>query len=327
MKILIIRFSSLGDIVLTTPIPRLLKKKFPNSEIHFITKTSYFDVYINNENIDKLIEFNDNLLEITKKLKKENYDFIIDLHNNIRSRIIKFSLNKKAITYKKQFLKRWIYTNLKLYFKINHIVDSYIDTLSHFGIENDGLGLDFYLSQRSLNKIGKSIFENKKMTALVVGAKHYTKILPLNKLIELCDKINGPIALIGGKSEKKIGKELENFFNHSTNDEIILKLNQRTKIFNFCGILSIEESAALMKYCDKVYTHDTGFMHIAAALKKEVISIYGSTNPDMGFYPYGTKFSVIENKKISCRPCTKIGYSKCPINHFKCLKEINFDNL
>ena len=152
MKILIIRFSSLGDIVLSTPVPRLLKKKFPKSEIHIITKKDYSSIYNYNINVDKVIEFKDNLFEVTSNLKKENYNLIIDLHNNLRSNFIKFSLKKRFYTYKKQVIKRWLFTNLKIPVKINHITKSYIDSLSGLGIYDDKEGLDFYLDDNSFKK-------------------------------------------------------------------------------------------------------------------------------------------------------------------------------
>ena len=327
MKILVVRFSSLGDVVLSTPVPRLLKEKFPKSEIHFITKKAYSSIYYNNKNIDKVINFNNNLYEITKKLKNENYDLIVDLHNNLRSKFIKFFLMKPSITYNKQFLKRWLYTNFKILSKINHISDAYILTLSSVGIKDDRKGLDFYLNKNELSKVRELSVDFKNYSALVIGAKHFTKRLPLKKLIELCDKINGPIVLIGGKNEIETAKQIENFFNASNNEEekIKNKLNKKTTILNFCGKLSIQGSACIIKLSKQVFTHDTGFMHIAAALNKKIFAIFGSTHQNLGFYPYNSSFSILENKNLYCRPCTKIGLSKCPANHFKCMNEIKFD--
>tara|TARA_Y100001958_G_scaffold95620_1_gene65584 strand:- start:2993 stop:3970 length:978 start_codon:yes stop_codon:yes gene_type:complete len=325
MKILIIRLSSLGDIVLSTPIPRLIKKKFPTSEIHFITKKDFCSVYNYNINVDKVIEFNDNLFEVTSKLKNENYDLVIDLHNNLRSNFIKLMLGKPFHTYRKQFIKRWLLTNLKVPIKINHITNSYINSLSNLKINDDGEGLDFYIDETSFNKVKSLPGINNDFTVLIVGAKHFTKRLPIKKLIELCDKINGPIVLVGGKNEIESGKELESFFNYSKSPEVLSKLNKNTKIYNYCGKLSIPESASILKLSKTVYSHDTGFMHIAAALNKNVVSIFGSTHPDLGFYPYRTSFSIIQNNNLDCRPCTKIGLSSCPVGHFKCMMDIKFD--
>tara|TARA_B100001287_G_scaffold148884_1_gene125381 strand:- start:2149 stop:3129 length:981 start_codon:yes stop_codon:yes gene_type:complete len=326
MKILIIRLSSLGDIVLSTPIPRLLKKKFPKSDIHFITKKDFCSIYNYNINVDKVIEFNDNLFEVISKLKNENYDLIIDLHNNLRSNYIKFKLGKPSYTYKKQFIKRWLFTNFKIPLRINHITSSYINCLSKLNIVDDGDGLDFYIDEISFKKV-KTLpgIKNNNFTVVIVGAKHFTKRLPPNKLIELCDKINGPIVLVGGRDEIESSNQIESFFNYSKASEVPIKLNKKTKIFNYCGKLSISESASVLKLSKMVYSHDTGFMHIAAALNKNLVAIFGSTHPNLGFYPYKTLFSVIQNNNLDCRPCTKIGLSKCPAGHFKCMIDIKFE--
>ena len=313
----------MGDVVLTTPVPRILKKEFPKSVIHFITKEEYSYIYNNNINIDKVISFKNNLLEILSNLRDEKYDLIIDLHNNLRSNFLKLFLFKRSITYNKYFIKRWLFTNLKVNFKIKHIAISYIETLLKINVLDDGKGLDFYFSNKA-DKIKLPSSLKVGFSAVVVGAKHKTKRLTDNKLIELCDKINGPIILLGGKDEVSTSKKIENFFKYSETF-IKEKLNKKTVIYNLCGKLSIEESAFAINLSDKVYTHDTGLMHIASALKKKIILIFGSTHSDLGFYPFRSKFSVIENKNLSCRPCTKIGYSNCPVGHFKCMKDIKIE--
>ncbi len=330
LKILIIRLSSLGDVVLTTPVPRLLRKKFPNSEIHFITKSEYSDIYINNNNVNKVINLEQNLKKTIKVLKSKKYDLIIDLHNNIRSNIIKYSLSAKCLTYDKQSLKRWILTNLKYKTSIKHIVKSNIETLLNLKINDDGEGLDLFLNEKDMVDIKTfpPYFRNG-FYVLVIGAKHENKKLPLEKIIELCDKINKPIILIGGFEEVSYSKKIEFFFNSENvrDDEVFQKLNKKTKIYNLCGKLSIMQSAWILKLSNVVYTNDTGFMHIAAALKKKVVAIMGPTHPDIGFYPYKTNFYVYQNTNLNCRPCTKIGLSKCPAGHFKCMKELKFDHI
>lgn len=329
MKILIIRFSSIGDIVLTSPIPRLLKKKLPNSKIHFLTKKIYSDIYSNNIYLNKLYLFDNNLFQLIKELKKNNYDLIIDLHNNMRSILLRVVLGVNSLVYNKNRFKRWLIVNFKLKLDIPHIVDSYIDTLSTLNIINDNKGLDYFLSSNDkieFDSIPKS--HRKGFDILVIGAKHNTKVLPVKKLIELCDIINGPIILIGGKSEIKPSIIIENYFKKSKSNlkesKIKNLLNKKTIIFNMVGKITINQSASLIENANIIYTHDTGMMHIASAFKKEIISIWGSTHPSLGFYPYGTKFKIFQNEKIKCRPCTKIGYNNCPLGHFKCMKEIKF---
>jgi len=330
MKILLIRLSSLGDIVLTTPVPRLLKKKFPKSEVHFITKAEYSDIYNNNNNVNKVIHLQKNLKKTISILRSEKYDLIIDLHNNIRSNFIKFSLGVKNFTYNKQSFRRWLKTNFKIDIKIRHISESYIDTLNKLGINNDNNGLDIYLHEKDMIDLDKLPHQFRNgFYVLVLGGKHKTKRLPVKKSIELCDKINKPIILVGGKNEYKDSVEIENFFNSDldTNNTISDILNKKTLIHNLCGKLSIMESAWILKLANVVYSNDTGFMHIAAALKKRVVSIFGSTHPSLGFYPYKTNFYVYQNTRLNCRPCTKIGSSECPAGHFKCMYELKFDNI
>ena len=327
MKILIVRFSSLGDVVLSTPVPRLLRGKYPDSVIHFITKKEYCSVYYNNKSVDKVIEFNNNLYETILNLRREKYDLVIDLHNNLRSNFLKLFLIKPHLTYNKQFFRRWIYTNFKILTNIDHISTSYVNTLSKLDIFDDGKGLDFNVDKKEITKLNNYPLDFSKCSAVVIGAKHFTKRLPEKKIIELCDKINGPVALIGGKQEMEIAENIEIFFNSSNtlDNDIRNKLNKKTIIYNFCGKLSIQGSAGIIKLSKNVFTHDTGFMHIASALDKKIFVVFGSTHHNLGFYPYQTSFSVIENKSLHCRPCTKIGLASCPVKHFKCMNDIKFD--
>ena len=216
MKILIIRFSSIGDIVLTSPVPRLIKKSLPNSEIHFLTKKIYSDLYSHNIYLDKLYLLDNDLVSISKDLKKNNYDIIIDLHNNLRSNILRLILGVKSLVYNKNRFKRWLLVNLKIKITIPHIVDSYIKTLSPLKITNDNEGLDYFLSSKDnieLNRLPKT--HKKGYVVLIVGAKYNTKVLPSYKLIELCDKINAPIVLLGGNSEYESSIRIENYFKQS----------------------------------------------------------------------------------------------------------------
>ncbi len=330
MKILIIRFSSFGDVVLSTPVPRLLKNKYPESVIHFITKKEYSSIYNNNNYVDKVIKFEKNLYQTYIKLRNEKYNLIIDLHNNLRSNYLKLLLFKRSYTYDKQFFKRWLVTNFKLNLKIKHIASSYIETLRGLNIDDDRMGLDFYIDEN--NKIFKKdlpISHRNGFYSFVMGAKHFTKRLPVKKIIELCDKINKPIILIGGKDEISNSLKVENFFKSRNTDygDIARTLDKKTIIYNLCGKLSINQSASIIQASKAVYTNDTGFMHVAAAFKKRVIAIFGSTHPNLGFYPYKTNFFIYQNNKLSCRPCTKIGLSRCPLKHFKCMNEIKFEDV
>jgi ADP-heptose:LPS heptosyltransferase len=316
-KILILRFSSIGDIVLTTPVIRNLKQQLPSAEIHYCTKITFKDLIQNNPYLDKLFLLEKDLTSLIRQLKAEKYDYIIDLHNNLRTSIIKWSLGTKAFSFDKLNFKKWLYVN----FKINllpdvHIVDRYMDTLRELNIKNDYKGLDFFIP--ATDEVSASHFPESYRhgyIAFAIGAQHYTKRLPPDRIIELCEKINKPVILLGGKADEEVGKYVEGYF---------IRKNKDFKVYNACGKFHLNQSASIINHAEAVYTHDTGLMHIAAALKKPVYSIWGNTVPAFGMYPYMTDFEILERKNLSCRPCSKIGYNKCPKGHFKCMNEIEF---
>jgi ADP-heptose:LPS heptosyltransferase len=205
-----------------------------------------------------------------------------------------------------------------------------MDTVKVLGVHNDGQGLDYIIPDNEELDV-KSLPErfHKGYIAFVIGGSGYTKLLPIEKMIELCDKINGPIVLIGGQEDYEKGKQLEVFFTGNAVDpdieEGLKKMNKKTVIYNGCGKYSIGQSASLIKQADFVFGHDTGLTHLAAAFNKTIYSIWGGTVPN-NFYSYGTRFYILENNKLNCRPCSKSGRKKCPKGHFKCMKEnpLNF---
>ena len=315
-KFLIIRFSSIGDIVLTTPVIRCLRKQYPDAEIHFLTKQAFYGIVANNPYINKIHVLAESFELMLHELKTEEYDYIIDLHHNLRTlRIKRFLKNVKAFSFNKLNVEKFIYTNLKINtLPKKHIVDRNLETVASLGVTNDELGLDYFIPQKDIvsnNDIPTSHLHG--YLAIVIGAALATKKLPVHKLRELCKAINHPVILLGGKEDVENGKAI------AAGDEI--------KIYNACGKFNLNESADLLRRSKLVISHDTGLMHIAAALQKRVIAIWGNTVPDFGMYPYYGKaskqhFDNIEIKKLWCRPCSKIGYAKCPKGHFKCMELI-----
>lgn len=312
-KILIIRFSSIGDIVLTTPVIRCIKEQKPNTEIHFLTKVSFKSILENNPNITKIHTIEKDVKEVITQLQKENFDFVVDLHNNIRSMQTKNALSKPTSTFSKLNFKKWLLVNFKIdNMPKAHVVDRYMDTVKKSGIKNDNKGLDYFIPAKdevSLSSLPVS--HQNGYIGFVIGAKHFTKQLPTEKIISICKKVNKPIILLGGKEDITRAEAIEKAVGNN--------------IYNACGKYNLNQSASLIKQATKIITHDTGLMHIAAAFKKEIISVWGNTVPSFGFSPYlpDPKSKMVEVKNLSCRPCSKIGYDKCPKGHFKCMMEID----
>jgi len=325
MKFLIIRFSSIGDIVLTTPVVRCLKKQVLTAEVHYLTKAAFRPILAANPYVDKIHCLEDDLGGLIAVLKSEDFDYVIDLHHNLRTLKVKRGLGKQSFSFDKLNIKKWLYTR----FKVNrmpdrHIVDRYLDTLGSFGVKNDGAGLDYFIPAADELKPGDIPTSHQAgYIGLVIGAAHATKRLPLHKLATICRQAQHPLILLGGPEDSATAKQL------AAIDPV--------KIYNACGQFNINESAALVRQAKLIVTHDTGLMHVAAAFKRPVISIWGNTVPEFGMYPYygdnylfhyrqskglfgDLPYMLMEVKGLPCRPCSKIGYNKCPKGHFKCME-------
>ena len=316
-KFLIIRFSSIGDVVLTTPVIRNLKNQFNGEiEIHYLTKKTFFPILEHNPYIDKLVGIDKQVSEIKTELIAEQYDFIIDLHKNLRTLKVKRMLQAPSFSFDKINIEKWLMVNLKINrLPAVHIVDRYLDTLNCWNIKNDEKGLDYFLGEEDTVK-NLPDFCKKGYVAISTGAAHATKALPREKMRELCEGLGLPIVLLGGKEDI---------------DKASFVADGLSDVYNACGKYTISQSAWILKNAQVVISHDTGLMHIASAFNKPIISLWGNTLPEFGMYPYmpghpeNSKIFEIDNLK--CRPCSKLGFNKCPKKHFKCMNEINLSDV
>ena len=317
VRFLIIRFSSIGDIVLTTPVVRCLKEQMKDAEIHYLTKKQYGNLLENNPYIDKLWLFDGkNMAELIHALRYRHIDYIIDLHHNLRTQRIKNKLRILSFSFNKLNYAKWLMVN----FKKNklpdlHIVDRYLETLSVFGIVNDGKGLDYFPGN------DWAVFPEKTslpsaFIALVIGAQHYTKKVPAEKLAELTVNLNLPVVILGGTGDVEEAHK-------------IVEKSPGKNIIDLTGKISLDNSAWLVSRANVVITHDTGLMHIAAAYQKKILSIWGNTIPEFGMYPYhaSPESRIYEVKGLSCRPCSKIGFQQCPKKHFRCMMDQDIDGI
>jgi heptosyltransferase-2 len=317
-KILIIRFSSIGDIVLTTPVIRCLKTQLPEAEIHYLTKKQNQSLLQENPFLTRIWLHEKNFKELLPLLKAEKFDFIVDLHKNFRSLYVWFHLLRPYGTFKKLNLKKWMIVNLRIdRLPRIHIVDRYFAAVKSLGIVNDRKGLDYFIpsgEEVDLSLLPESFRQG--FIAFIIGGKHTTKIFPEDKVVEVCRSVSRPVILLGGKEDAERGRRIEQLAGSS--------------VFNACGRFSINQSASLIRQSDKVITNDTGLMHITAAFGKTILSIWGNTIPEFGMVPYldgkeDAVSGIFEVKDLSCRPCSKIGFEKCPKGHFRCMKEQDVD--
>jgi ADP-heptose:LPS heptosyltransferase len=316
-KFLIIRFSSIGDIVLTSPVVRCLKNQFPEAEVHFLTKKRNADLLQANPYIDKIQMLGDSLPQVINELKLEKYDYIIDLHNNLRSFRVKLGLRVKSYSFDKLNIRKLLLTRLKMHIMPDgHIVDRNLETLKNFNITNDGKGLEHFIPEEDefpISDLPES-FRNGYV-ALVLAGTYATKRMPVAKYRKLLSEIKIPFILLGGKSERSMAAS-------------ILEWNTGN-VIDFTGKLRINQSASLVKNAKLVIANDTGLMHIAAAFHKKILSAWGNTSPELGMYPYlpGEGSEMLEIKGLPCHPCSKLGYHECPKKHFRCMNDIPEDRI
>ncbi|MDG2450630.1 MAG: glycosyltransferase family 9 protein [Saprospiraceae bacterium] len=313
-KALVIRFSSIGDIILTTPVIRSLALQ-GDYEVHLLTHQKFTHVLKDNPHLEKIHSFEESIWTTSKKISNHHYDIIIDLHKSIRSYLLRLFLLRKVYGFNKLRIKRWWRTKINKDLKDdNHIALRFIDALTPLKLSYDGGGLDYYIPQK--DRIVLSGRNSTKKIALIPGANFYSKTIPTEKLIAIISQWPDlDFHILGG--EKEIGK-----FN---------ELNIYPNVQNHCGQLSLAQSASIIEQSDLIICTDTALMHISAALKKNIISIWGGTVPGFGFYPFFPpdkgSFKIIENVSLSCRPCSKSGKTHCPKSHFNCMKTISTNEI
>jgi heptosyltransferase-2 len=328
LKILFIRFSSLGDILLTFPFVSAIKKKYPNSKIFFLTKSEYAELVSLNTDINKLIVFdktNDSFWKLSKTIKNEKFDYIFDLHNNLRSNIVLLGNKSKSSKFKKYSFRKWLLVNTKINYLKNlpPIRERYCSTANKFNladsfelkefIHNYAVSIDETYITNIKNKL--PFLQNyEKIVGICPSAKHKTKMFPQNKIInvgkQLLNNNRTAILIFGDHGEAEYCEKLKNALSAD-------------HAYNTAGKISIIETAAAMSLCNIVITNDSGLMHLVNLLHVPLIAIFGSTVKELGFYPAGKNAFVIENADIKCRPCSHIGLSICPKKHFKCMNDIN----
>jgi lipopolysaccharide heptosyltransferase II len=307
-EILIIRLSSLGDILLSTPLIRSIKKKFPHITIDYLLREEYKDVLINNPYINKLFLFKRNENSFSDELASDNYDLIIDLQNNIRSASIRNKIKSGSV---RIFNKRTLDKLLLVKFKINNLKEAkqipirYAESIDGFELDEEGLDLFTGIKKASIN--GKE----KDYIGFAPGSRHFTKSWPEDYYISLGKKLSDEgktVVLFGGKEGMKICEEISKSIFNS------IDLSNNSNLL---------QTATNMKECKAVVCNDSGLMHTACAMKVPVLALFGSTVKEFGFTPYKNSNLILENKTLSCRPCTHIGRENCPKKHFKCMLELS----
>jgi ADP-heptose:LPS heptosyltransferase len=312
MKVLVIRLSSIGDIVLTTPVVRCMHEQLPNAAIHVLTKPQYAAIFEANPHVAQVVLYTNDQKALVKDLKAEGYDLVVDLHKNLRTLKLKRQLGVKAYSFPKLNVRKWVLVNFKRPVMPEiHIVDRYFRAVEKLNVKNDGKGLDYFIPDTAEIDV-EQVFGESNYITVAMGAQYATKVLPIQKLTSILSQVDETVVLLGGKED------------FSRAEEVVKSLPEK-RILNFCGQFSLHQSADAVRKSRVILTNDTGLMHIAAAFDTQIVSVWGNTVPELGMYPYRPEkpntYSIHQVEGLSCRPCSKIGFQECPKKHFKCMME------
>lgn len=312
-RILVIRFSSIGDIVLTTPVIRALKEQLDGgAEIHFLTKKKYAYLFEAHPLVSQIHTIEQSVQEILPELEKIHFDYIIDLHNNIRSTIVKRRLRVLSFTFRKLNFRKWLWVNLRInLMPAVHVVDRYMKTIEIFKVKDDGKGLDYYIPDgKGLSPDSIPDTHRNGFIAFAIGGAHIGKRMDGKKLTELCAAIPFPVVLLGGESDKATANAAKEICGD--------------KVWNTCGKLSVHQSADVIRQAQLVIAGDTGMAHIASAFGKKIISLWGCTVPGFGMSPYRPHPDSVSLEPIHLkrRPCSKLG-NRCKYGTaYRCIQHI-----
>lgn len=307
-SILVIRLSSLGDILLSTPLIRAIKNNYPKSSIDMVVKQQYLDTIINNPNLRNKFVYNpENKQEFLNEIKTKKYNLVIDLQTNRHSKKILAAAGGIQVKFNKKSFKKFLLVNTKINLLKNSlpIPDRYAETVP--GIRLDETGIDLYTEIPA----SKALENKSNIIGICPGGRHFTKLWPKDyyvKLSRLLIKDGWIVAMFGGLTDRRICLDLK---------------SEVHEIINLQNDDNLLQTAADMKACKAIYCNDSGLMHTASAMHVPVIVFFGSTVKEFGFTPYKNKHLILENHTLSCRPCSHIGRHKCPKKHFKCMIDLN----
>lgn len=334
-KILVLRFSSIGDIILSSPLLRVIRARFPKSQIDYVTRKEYAELVRSNQNINYTYEFDagegfNGLRALKKRIRSEGYGLLVDIHGSLRSRYIcAFRDSAQVVRVDKREKERVALVRLKkdTYRDDIPVSRRYIEVVEQFGIRDDGKGTELHIPDEVLFGIGArmsalKLNRHEKAVGLCPTARHATKRWPQERFVELgirsARSFDAKVLVFGGSSDAQFCDAVVRDINTAAGAE---------RASNLSGSLSLLETAAVMDYCDVVITNDSGLMHIADARHRSLVAIFGSTVRQFGFFPQGRNSVVIENVGLYCRPCSHIGRSSCPEKHFRCMNDISVETV
>lgn len=325
MKILLIRFSSIGDVILTTPLVRALRATHPDAIVHFATRRACAPLLEGNPNIDRVLTLPEDddggLRALARTIRAERYDHVLDLHGTLRARLLRLLVPAPRWRgYRKHTLRRWALTRLKQnwFGEVVPVAERYFDAAAALGVRPDGGPPEVFPSAgaraaaaAALREAG--LGEGEAYVAIAPGAQHATKRWPESSWAELARRMAEAglrVVVVGGREDVEAG-------------EGIVAASGAVSV---AGALDLPGSAAVLEGARALASGDTGVMHLATAVGTPVVALFGPTVREFGFFPYSGRATVLESD-LPCRPCSTHGGRACPLGHHACMRGIEVEEV
>ena len=313
LSILLVRFSSIGDVVLTTPLVRALRRRHPEAELSFITKRALVPLVSDNPNLTRVValEPDEPVRHLARRLTSLAPTHGLDLHGSLRSRALRLLVPGQWAGYRKRKLARgWlISTKLDWYGAHVPVPERYFEAARHLDVRPDGGPPDFAVGPQARARVDEWIrgegLERQSLAVLAPGAAHFTKRWPAGHWAALAGRLTArgmtPVR-VGGSADRGIASQIDG-------------------VRTVAGTFSLQETGALLARARVVVSGDTGVMHMASGVGAPVVALFGPTVRQFGFMPYEARATVLE-RPLDCRPCSAMGSSRCPMGHHRCLDDI-----
>lgn len=318
-NILLVRFSAIGDILLLTPLVRALRRKHPDARLTVVTRTGFAPLLERNPRISEVIGWDPltSLPDLGRRLRDLEFTHRLDLHDSVRSRLLRWHTGGAWTTYPKHRLARaaLIHTHRDLYRDRRPVAERYFDAARGLEVTPDGGSLEMFLSRTDLEAAegflaARGLGQSRQLIAVAPGAAHFTKRWPTHHWIALVRRLvegGNDVLVLGGPEDLAIGEAVA-----AAGGEFAASA---------AGAFDLPGSAALLKRTRALVSGDTGLMHLATAVETPVIALFGPTVEQFGFFPYRAKSAVLQ-RELSCRPCSAHGGPRCPLKHHRCLQDL-----
>jgi len=314
LRILCVRFSSIGDVLLTTPLVRVLRRRHPDAELYFVTKRAMAPLVVENPHLTRVIELDpqERMTDLARRLRTLGPTHGLDLHGSVRSLALRWLVPCSWSGYSKRKLARTtlIATKINIYGKQVPVPERYFEAARALDVAPDGGPPEFFLAPAArahmkhwLAEVG---LDQKPFVVIAPGAAHATKRWPSQHwqvLTERLQQVGYGVVAVGGPADRALVTALG------------------ARVINVAGEFTLQETGACLARAAVLVSGDTGVMHMASGVGTPVVALFGPTVEPFGFFPYTRRAAVLE-RDLGCRPCSAMGTDRCPLGHHRCLEEI-----